>query len=106
MDDGFDGHGTGTFLILAFTVILHMKAETGSGNTRLVNLSSNLSALIVFLLNGSVLIPLGLVASLFSIAGHYVGSGMVIKNGTKVVRPIIIIVLCILFAKILWEIIF
>ena len=40
-------------------------------------------------------------ASVFSIAGHYVGSGMVMKNGNKIVRPIILIVLVLLFIKII-----
>ena len=44
---------------------------------------------------------LGLAASVFSIAGHYVGSGMVMKNGNKIVRPIILIVLVLLFIKII-----
>ena len=43
----------------------------------------------------------GLAASFFSIAGHYVGSGMVMKNGNKIVRPIILIVLVLLFIKII-----
>ena len=46
---------------------------------------------------------LGLTASVFSIAGHYVGAGMVLKNGTKVIRPIILVVLALLFIKIIFN---
>ena len=33
----------------------------------------------------------------------YLGSGLVMKNGTKIVRPIILVVLALLFVKILGE---
>ena len=68
---------------------------------KLANLSSNIMALVVFLFSGKIVIYLGLAASAFSIAGHYVGSGMVMKNGNKIVRPIILIVLVLLFIKII-----
>ncbi len=47
------------------------------------------------------MISLGLAAAVFSIAGHYIGSGMVIKNGTKIVRPIVVTVLILLLIKII-----
>lgn len=99
--DGFYGPGTGTFLILLFTRFSHMDVKTASGNTKLVNLSSNLAALVVFILNAKIVYPLGLAAALFCIAGHYIGSGMVLKNGQKIVRPIILLVLVILLIKVL-----
>ena len=43
-------------------------------------------------------------AALFSIAGHYIGAGLVIKNGSRIVRPIIFIVLAVLFVQTAWDI--
>lgn len=43
---------------------------------------------------------LGLTAGLFCIAGHYIGSGLVVHNGQRIVRPVILVVLAILFVKI------
>ena len=43
-------------------------------------------------------------AALFSIAGHYIGAGLVIKNGSRIVRPIIFIVLMVLFVQTAWDI--
>ncbi|BFL47818.1 hypothetical protein C3B58_22230 [Lactonifactor longoviformis] len=99
--DGFYGPGTGTFLILIYTGMARMDIKTAAGNTKLVNLASNMAALATFLLHGKIIFPLGLAASVFSIAGHYLGSGMVMKNGTKIVRPIILAVLALLFIKII-----
>ena len=101
--DGFYGPGTGTFLLLIYTGLAKIDVRTASGNVKLVNLASNLSAVATFILNGKVLLPLGLTAALFSIAGQYLGSGMVMKNGSKIVRPVILIVLAILFVKIVME---
>lgn len=101
--DGFYGPGTGTFLLLVFTGMAGMDVKTASGNVKLVNLASNCSALGTFLFSGNVLVLLGLCASAFSILGHYLGSGLVMKNGSKIVRPIILVVLGLLFVKILGE---
>ena len=101
--DGFYGPGTGTFLLLVYTALAKIDVRTASGNMKLVNLSSNVSALVTFLLAGKVIWTLGLAASVFSIAGHYIGSGMVMKNGTRIVRPIILVVLSLLFLKIISE---
>lgn len=99
--DGFYGPGTGTFLLLLYTGLAKLDLLTASANTKAVNLASNLGALTVFLLNGKVFFPLGIPAALCCIAGHYIGAGMVVKNGSKIVRPIILAVLTILFLKVL-----
>ena len=99
--DGFYGPGTGTFLLILYTGVAKLPVAKASGTMKLANLSSNIMALVVFLFSGKIVIYLGLAASVFSIAGHYVGSGMVMKNGNKIVRPIILIVLVLLFIKII-----
>lgn len=101
MYDGFYGPGTGTFLLLILTGAARMNLRTASGITKVINLSSNIAALVTFLLSGNVIYPLGLAAGVFCIAGHYIGSGMVVSNGQKVVRPVVLIVLLILFVKII-----
>ncbi len=98
--DGFYGPGTGTFLLLVFTKLAKIPLEKATGNVKIVNLSSNISALITFILAGKILWGLGLAASCFSIAGHYVGAGMVVNNGVKVIKPIILIVLVLLLVKV------
>lgn len=101
--DGFYGPGTGTFMIIVLMGFAHMTSMEAAAYTKLVNLSSNIASLTTFLLSGQVVLLLGLAAAVFSIAGHYVGSGMVLKNGTKIIRPIILIVLLLLFIKVILE---
>ena len=98
--DGFYGPGTGTFLLLTFTKLGKLDMEKATGNVKVVNLTSNISALITFILAGKILWVLGLSASVFSIAGHYLGAHMVVKNGVKIIKPIILLVLALLLIKI------
>jgi hypothetical protein len=102
--DGFYGPGTGTFLILLLTGIAHMRLADANGLSKIINLSTNLAALTVFLLNGKVIVLLGLPAGLFSILGNYVGTRCFVKGGVKFVRPVILLVLAIFFVRVLSEI--
>jgi uncharacterized membrane protein YfcA len=104
--DGFFGPGAGTFLILLYAGFAKIDPRIASGNAKFVNLASNLSALILFLINGRVLIPLGLCAALFSILGAYVGSGLVIRRGTRIIRYAILTVLTLLFVKVAYDTLF
>jgi len=85
MYDGFYGPGTGTFMLLAYCRLAKLDLRTASGNVKVVNLSSNTAAMVTSLAAGTVAVHLGLIAACFSVAGHYVGSGLMIKNGSKVV---------------------
>ncbi|MDD6155056.1 MAG: TSUP family transporter [Eubacteriales bacterium] len=99
--DGFYGPGTGTFLIIAFTVFAHMKVGVANAQAKVINVTTNMTALITFLISGKVLIGLGVAAALCNIAGNYVGSGLAIKKGAAIVRPVIIGVLILLALRVL-----
>lgn len=101
--DGFYGPGTGTFLVLIFCNLAKMDLRTAAGNVKLVNLSSNIGALATSLMNGKVFLTLGLIGAVASVAGHYIGSGMAIRNGSRVVRPVILAVLVLLAIKVVSE---
>ena len=103
--DGFYGPGTGTFLILLLTAICRMRIEDANGLTKTINLSTNIAALSVYLLNRQVILPLGIIAGLFNVAGNYVGANKFTKGGTKIVKPIMLLVIVIFFVKVLGEVI-
>ena len=103
MYDGFYGPGTGTFLILLLTRFAHMELRKANGITKVINLSSNIGSLVVYLTSGQVLFPLGLAAAAFSIAGNYFGSRCFTKKGAAIARPVILIVLLVFFARTLLE---
>lgn len=101
--DGFYGPGTGTFLLLTFCYLGKIDVRTASGNVKLVNLASNIGALATSLAAGKVLIPLGLISAVFATAGQYLGAGLALKNGSKIIRPVILVVLLLLVGKVLLE---
>ena len=103
--DGFYGPGTGTFMLIAFTALAKLPVKDASGEVRVANLASNVAALVTFLSSGVVWIGLGLTAAAFSILGNYIGSGLVMKGGAKIVRPIIVVVLAMLFVKVIWDLV-
>lgn len=99
--DGFFGPGTGTFLVLAFTTLCGFSMITASGNAKVVNLASNIAAVVVFLLNGKVAFAIGIPAAICAVAGNYLGAHLAIKNGAKFIKPIIILVIGLLFIKVI-----
>lgn len=99
--DGFYGPGTGTFLLLVYCRMAKMDVRTAGGNVKLVNLASNLGSLFTSLMAGKVFMVLGLIGAVAALAGHYVGSGLAIKNGSKIIKPTIIVVLILLAVKVI-----
>lgn len=104
--DGYYGPGTGTFLMIVFIRLAKMDTRTAAGNVKIVNLASNIGSLFTAWHGGYVLWGIGMIAGAASIAGHYVGSGLAIKNGSKIVRPTVIVVLLLLIVKIISELLF
>ena len=100
MYDGFYGPGTGTFLIIAFTVWGKLKVSTANAQSKVINLTTNLTSLTIFLLNGQVLFSLGLAGAICNMIGGYLGAGLVIQKGSRIVKPVILLVLSLLFFKI------
>ena len=102
--DGFYGPGTGVFLILLLTSLAHYGLKEANGLCKAINWTTNVSSLAVFLMNGRVLLPLGLTAGLFSIAGSYLGARTFEKKGAQSVKPLMLVVVAIFFVKVLLEI--
>ena len=101
--DGIVGPGTGTFLIMAFTALLHMDLITASGCAKVGNLASNAAAAAVFLLNGKIWWAIVIPAALSNALGNYCGARYAIRGGSRKVRGMIFVVLGLLFGKVIWE---
>jgi len=100
MYDGFYGPGTGTFLILAFSIFAKMDVRSANGQCKAVNLTTNATSLAVFLTSGQVMITLGLAAAACNMVGGWLGAGMAIRAGSKITRPVILFVLLLLLLKV------
>lgn len=101
--DGFYGPGAGTFLLLFLTSAARMKLSTANGVAKIINLTTDLTSITVYLHSGKVLIPLGLAAGVFSIVGNYLGTRYFHKGGAKAVKPIMLAVLALFFVRVISE---
>lgn len=99
--DGFYGPGTGTFLIIAFTVFAKRNLRTANAQAKVINLSTNLTSLAIFLMNGQAVLLLGIAAAACNMAGNYLGAGLALAKGSKITRPVILLVLGLLLLKVL-----
>lgn len=104
--DGYYGPGTGTFLMLVFVRLARMDTRHAAGCAKVINLASNIGGICSALAAGYVFLGVGAVAAIFSVLGHWLGAGLAIKNGSRLVRPTVVIVLLLLTAKILSELLF
>ena len=99
--DGFYGPGTGTFLIIAFTVFAKLDIKTANAQAKVINLTTNITALVIFLINGQILLPLGIAAAACNMVGGYIGAGLAMSKGSNLSRNCIIFVLFLLALKVM-----
>lgn len=101
--DGFYGPGTGSFLIIAFTAMAKLSVSQANGQAKIINWTTNVTSIVVFLLSGNVIFLLGVPAAVCNMLGGYIGAGLAMKNGARIVRPSILIVLVLMIVKIVSE---
>lgn len=97
--DGLIGPGTGTFLVLALTALLHLDLVTASANAKIVNVCTNAGALVTFAYQGMVLWQLAALMAAFNLAGGMIGAGMALKKGSGFVRGVLLTVVGALVVK-------
>lgn len=101
--DGFFGPGTGTLLIVAFAGVLHEPLVNASANAKVVNLASNAAALTAFAIGGKVLWLVALPMAVAQLIGGYVGAGIAVAGGHRMIRLATLSVVAALIAKIVWD---
>lgn len=99
--DGFFGPGTGTFFTLGFTRWCGYDLLGATARAKVLNLVSNLAALVAFAWAGRLHWGLGLAMALLSVAGNWVGSHLGVRNGAAAIRPVVALVCGGLFLKLL-----
>jgi uncharacterized membrane protein YfcA len=79
-----------------------MGLTRATATTKLLNLTSNIASLIFFALGGKVLWMLGLCMAMGSMAGNYIGSHAAMRYGSRVIRPLLVVLSLGLTARVLW----
>lgn len=99
--DGFFGPGTGSFWTVACLAVLGLELRAATAYTKVVNLASNLGALLLFAFAGRVDVRVGLVMIVGQITGARLGSGLVVRRGASLIRPIFVAMVVALALKLL-----
>ncbi|MDE2149265.1 MAG: TSUP family transporter [Gammaproteobacteria bacterium] len=97
--DGFFGPGTGSFLILSFVAVFGFSFLAASAYAKLVNVSTNLAALVYFIPHGDWLPTVALPMAACNLAGSFLGSHLAIRHGSGFVRAVFLLVVAALILR-------
>ena len=102
--DGFFGPGTGSFMATALVALFGFGLVSATAHTKLLNLASNVAALVTLIIGGQVLWVVGLVMAVASIAGGQLGAHLALgRAGARVIRPLLVVMSLVLTVKLLLE---
>ncbi|MEW1546497.1 sulfite exporter TauE/SafE family protein [Streptomyces tsukubensis] len=101
--DGLIGPGTGTFLVLALTAVLHLDLVGASATAKVVNVCTNAGALAMFAYQGAVIWQLAAVLAVFNLLGATVGARMALSKGNGFVRGVLLTVVLLLVARLAFD---
>ena len=100
---GFYGPGSGLFFMLAYAACLKLDLVKATGNTRFVIAIASIASVFAYASSGNVLWNLSIILNVFYIIGSYLGAVLVIRNGARIIRPIMICVVGLLIIKIVFD---
>ncbi len=101
--DGFLGPGTGSFWAMAFMLGLGFNLTKATAHTKIMNFTSNIAALLLFVFGGHVLYLSGLIMGAGQLIGARLGAGMAIRRGTAFIRPIFLTMVAAVTLKLLYD---
>lgn len=101
--DGAFGPGTGSFFMLAFVTLAGFGVLKATAHTKLLNFASNLGGFLAFAFAGVVVWKIGLLMGVCSFAGARLGASLAVRNGARLIKPLLVVVCVALAAKLLTD---
>ncbi len=102
--DGILGPGTGSFLVFAMVSLLGYDFLNASAKAKIVNVATNLGALLFFVPHGSVFWGLGILLGAANTLGGYLGSRTATSRGSGFIRVAFLVVVTALIARVGWDV--
>lgn len=99
--DGIFGPGAGAFYMVAIVTLLGYGALKATAHTKLANAASNLGSLLLFMIKGAVVWPIGLAMAAGAFIGAQVGSRLAMRFGPGLIRPLLVTMSCAMAIKLL-----
>jgi uncharacterized membrane protein YfcA len=101
--DGFFGPGTGSFLMFIFIGLFGFNFLAASASAKVVNIATNLSALLYFMFTDQVLYHIGIPMAICNMLGSTVGARLAINKGTGFVRIFFLVVVTGIICKFAYD---
>ena len=98
------GPGTGSFLVFAMVSLLGYDFLAASAKAKIVNVATNLGALLFFAPAGAVFWGLGLVLGAANMLGGYLGARTATTRGSRFIRVAFLVVVTVLVARLGWDV--
>ena len=98
--DGVIGPGTGSFFMLAFVAVLGYSFLQASPMAKMVNVTTNIGAIVVFGYHSAVMWQLGFAMGLTNLCGGLIGARIGLRGGSLLIRRIFLVVTTLLIIKI------
>ncbi len=102
--DGFFGPGTGSLLIIGFVGLMGMTFVQGSAYAKMINVTTNVAAILLFVMKGTFLLHLAFPMMIFNVAGAYLGVKLALIKGNKFVRGLLRTIVLITVIKLSYEV--
>jgi len=99
--DGFFGPGAGAFFCLALVLLAGFNLIRATAHAKLLNLASNLAALLFFIWHGTILWDIGLAMMVGQFIGGNLGARIVVRHGVRVIKIIMVVVACAISLKLM-----
>lgn len=101
--DGFFGPGTGAFHIIFFILLAGFTLKEATAQTKVLNFTSNIVALAIFINADNVAIIAGLCMGGAQVLGARLGSLIVIHKNTRLIRRIFLGVVGVTIIKLIYD---
>jgi hypothetical protein len=101
--DGIAGPGTGSFWMVSTMALYKINLLLTSGVARSMNFVSNGFALVTFAWLGHIHYQLGIAMGLCLMIGSYLGAHTAIRFGSKLIKPLFIIMVIAIAARLIWQ---
>ncbi|MGU3400715.1 TSUP family transporter [Brucellaceae bacterium D45D] len=101
--DGLFGPGTGSFFMLAFVALAGYGVLKATAHTKLLNCASNIGGFAAFAAVGVINWKLGICMGVAQFIGAQIGASLAMKIGSRIIKPLLIIVSLALAVRLLME---
>ena len=91
------------WLRAAFVLLLGYNLRRATAGTKVLNFTSNIASLLIFAAAGDVVWQVGLPMGVAQAAGAWTGSHLVIRHGSRLIRPLLVVVSLAISLRLLLE---